>query len=123
MDKLKLTGLTYFGYHGVKPEETKLGQRFSVSLTLELDTLKAGLSDDIRDSVDYADVAHFVGEIVGGKPRRLIESVAEHIAAGVLEKFPPVQAVTVELHKPHPPVPVPFGGVTVEIRRERTPKR
>ena len=32
MDKIYLNGMKFYGYHGVFPEENKLGQRFYVDL-------------------------------------------------------------------------------------------
>lgn len=39
--------MEFYGYHGVFPEENKLGQRFKVDLTVELDLKQAGESDDL----------------------------------------------------------------------------
>lgn len=42
MDKMVLHRMEYYGYHGVFPEERKLGQRFYIDLELELDLREAG---------------------------------------------------------------------------------
>lgn len=42
MDKIYLNELTFYGYHGVLPEENTLGQTFIISLTLGVSTEKAG---------------------------------------------------------------------------------
>lgn len=119
MDLLKLNGISLFGRHGVLPEENKLGQRFVASLALEMDLEPAGLADDTAMTVDYAQVIKVVAAVVQGPRHRLIEAVAEQIAGRILEAFPPVDAVTVELLKPNPPVAVEFAGVSVVIRRTR----
>lgn len=47
--------MEFYGYHGVFPEENKLGQRFKVDLTVELDLKRAGESDDLEHSVNYGE--------------------------------------------------------------------
>ena len=42
MDKIFVNKMEFYGYHGVFPEETKLGQRFKVDLTVEADLAKRG---------------------------------------------------------------------------------
>ena len=48
-DRILLTGMTFYGYHGVRTPEKELGQRFVVDLEMELDLSAAGLSDDLND--------------------------------------------------------------------------
>ena len=114
-----MDGLTFYGYHGVFPEETKLGQRFVVSLRLQCDTTRASLSDDLRDTVDYGKVYNIVEQIVQGEPCRLVETVAERIAQRVLGAHPTVQSVVVRLEKPQAPIRGVFAAVGVEIERRQ----
>jgi dihydroneopterin aldolase len=120
-DRISLTGITFIGYHGVLPAETSLGQRFVVDVTMECDTSAAGASDDIRQTVDYAAVYETVREIVTGPPCKLIESVAEGIAARVLAGQPRVGSVTVRVTKPDVRLgDSVHGTASVEIRRVRS---
>ena len=45
-DIIKIKDLEIFANHGVFPEETRLGQKFLVSITMYTDTRKAGMTDD-----------------------------------------------------------------------------
>ena len=119
MDRLNIKGIRCYGRHGVATEENRLGQHFEVSLILGVDCAEAGLTDDIAKAVNYAHVIEEVVRIVEGKPRRLIESVAQSIAQALLSKFPLIKEVTVSVLKPNPPVPYNFNGVCVEITRKR----
>jgi 7,8-dihydroneopterin aldolase/epimerase/oxygenase len=119
MDKITVNQMAFFGYHGVFPEETKLGQRFIVDLEVICDLKEAGLTDDLHHSVNYAELYFATKEIVEGKPYKLIEAVAEKIASTVLEKFPKVQEVKVVVIKPDPPIPGNYKSVSVEILRRR----
>lgn len=117
MDKILINNMEFYGYHGVLPEENRLGQRFRVTLTLELDLEKAGKTDNLNDTVSYADVYECCKEIVEGKPYQLLEAVAEKITAVVLKRFPLVQRITVQMIKPDPPIRGHYQSVAVEISR------
>jgi dihydroneopterin aldolase len=119
-DKILLEGMHFVGYHGTRPAENELGQRFVVDVELRCDLQAAGQSDDLQQTVDYSSVHDQVREIVEGPPMRLTEAVAERIAAAVLREHALVQAVRVKVSKPH----VRLGTTvlhasTVEIVRER----
>ena len=118
-DKMILTGIEVFGYHGCSDEEQTLGQKFYVDVELDLDLSKAGLSDDFADTVDYVKILQCVEEIVGGTPRRLIESVAENLAQKILTDFAQVDGVKITLHKPNAPLKFTYADAAVEIYREK----
>jgi dihydroneopterin aldolase len=119
MDRIRLTGMRFYGYHGFFPEESRLGQSFIVDLELEVDLRKAGTQDSLTLTVDYGKVYGTVKGIVEGKPFKLIEAVAERVAGQVLALYVGVLAVTVRVHKPNAPIPGPVDDVTVEIYRRR----
>lgn len=120
MDKIFLKELQFYGYHGLFDEERKLGQRFLVDATLHTPLRKAGLSDDMLDSIHYGEAFDVIKEIVEGEPVNLIEAVAERIAGGLLEKFPVLEACLIKVTKPNPPIHGHYQAVAVEIFRERT---
>lgn len=59
-DKLILRGLQFFGFHGVKTEEKRLGQKFLVDVNASLDLRAAGQTDSIDDTVSYTDIYRYV---------------------------------------------------------------
>lgn len=112
--RLILEGLEAFAYHGNNPAETNLGQTFFVDLEVLTDTAAAAATDSIADTVNYPTLEKVARRIVEGPPRRLLETVAEEIAAAVL-KEKGVYQVTVRVTK-RPPVPH-LRAFTVEITR------
>lgn len=118
-DRISLTGITGHGRHGVFDHERQHGQRFIVDLVLQIDTTSAARTDQLGDTVDYGAVARRAVEIIEGEPVRLIETLAERIAAAVLTHGG-VDAVVVTVHKPHAPVSVPLDDIAVTIERSRT---
>jgi dihydroneopterin aldolase len=123
MDKLILRELHFIARHGVLPEEHENSQHFSATLELELPLAPAGRSDRLDQTIDYCAVQAVVRKIIEGSHRKLIETLAETVAAELLAAFPTVSAVTVEILKPRPPVDFQFAGVAVRIRRERLANR
>ncbi len=111
--------MEFYGYHGVLPEENRLGQRFIVDLELELDLAKAGQTDDLNETVNYAEVYEITKEVLEGKPYQLVEKVAEVLASNLLAAFTKIESCTVKLIKPDPPIRGHYKSVAVEIRRGR----
>lgn len=98
-------------------QENTLGQKFLVDATLFCDLHRAGASDDLQHTVDYAAVYAQIADIVQGKPHKLLESVAESICSRVLNLDVRIAAVQVHLRKPHVAVKGPVESLGVEIKR------
>ena len=99
MDKILMSNLGFYGYHGLLKEEAVLGQKFFIDIELYLDTKEAGETDDMYKSVSYADVYEVVKEIV--------------------EKFDLIKGIMVRVKKPEAPVPGIYDYFGVEIKRTK----
>jgi dihydroneopterin aldolase len=120
MDEIELRGLVFFGRHGVNPEETELGQRFSVDLTVWLDLSKAAESDDLNDTVSYSALYKLVRAEVEGAPSKLIECVAGRILSKVLDHDARISKARVAVGKISPPLKgSTTGEVYVRLERSR----
>ena len=119
MDKIILTGISVFGHHGCSEEEQQHGQNFKVDIELNLNLLLAGETDNLAETVDYSQVLEDVEKIVGGMPRKLIETVAEEIASTLLKKYSLIDSLKVVLHKPDAPLSINYADAAVEIFRSR----
>lgn len=97
-DEIHIEGLELSVHIGVPDEERAHPQRLTVNLTLEPRRAFRGLGDAIENTVDYFKLAKAVQALARERPRRLIETLAEEIAALVLERFA-VRTVEVELRK------------------------
>jgi dihydroneopterin aldolase len=118
-DRMLVERIAVFAHHGVLPEEERIGQRFMVSLAARLDLAPAGRSDDLARSVNYAELVDLAVRVATGRRFRLIEALAEAIAAEVLAAFPPIEEITVRIDKPSAPVSAITDGIAVEITRGR----
>ncbi|MDP6402389.1 MAG: dihydroneopterin aldolase [SAR202 cluster bacterium] len=118
-DKISLEGMIFYGFHGIKPAEQELGQRFVVDLEVRRDLRPAGLSDDPDDTVNYSRMYRLVKEIMEGPSHKLLESLAETIAWQILDGFD-VESVLVRVMKPEVPMKGSIlSNASVEILRER----
>ena len=127
-DRIELKGLKAHGYRGCLDFERRDGQDFICDVTLWLDFSGAAASDELDDTVNYADIAATAHGILTGTPRNLIETVATEIAEAVLADddaraerglSPLLHAVEVTIHKPHAPIPLDFDDAAVTARRSR----
>ena len=117
MDFIHVNDMEFYGYHGVFAEETKLGQRFRLTVSLAVDLKKAGETDALEHTVHYGEVYEACRSIVEGEPKKLVEAVAEEIASKILADFPLAKGVRVQLIKPDPPIPGHYKSVAIELTR------
>ncbi|MEX3514771.1 MULTISPECIES: dihydroneopterin aldolase [unclassified Corynebacterium] len=115
-DRIELTGLECYGYHGVFDHEKRDGQKFLVDITC---WLSFSPSDDLAETINYAELADLAAGIVEGEPYDLIETVASRIADAAMEAYEQLFAVEVTVHKPQAPIERTFGDVAVVARRSK----
>lgn len=117
MDYIHLNEMEFYGYHGVFPEETKLGQRFRLTVSLAVDLKKAGETDGLEHTVHYGEVYNTCRSVVEGEPKKLLEAVAENLTAEIFSAYHLVKGIRVQLIKPDPPIPGHYKSVAVDITR------
>jgi dihydroneopterin aldolase len=117
MDCIQITRIRCYGYTGYLQEEQVLGQWFEVDLTLGLDLIAAGQSDEITDTLDYRRAIETVKQLVKTSKFALVEKLASAIADAVLE-LDRVQQVQVRLSKLAAPIPDFGGQITIDITRK-----
>lgn len=117
MDKIRIENLEVFANHGVFPEENKLGQKFLVSAVLYTNTRKAGMTDELGDSIHYGEVCHKITEFLQQHTYKLLERAAEQLCAELLANTPGLEKLQLEIKKPWAPVGLPLETVSLEIQR------
>lgn len=118
LDRLAVHGIRAVGHHGVFEYERRDGQEFVVDAVLGVDTVQAGLHDDLARTVDYGQLTLQIKTAIENEPVDLIETLARRLADVCLSE-PLVQWVEVTVHKPQAPIEVPFDDVTLTIFRSR----
>lgn len=120
-DRIILTGLQFYGFHGVNPEERSLGQPFVVDLEAELDLSVPAASDRLDDTVSYTELYRAVKAVMEGEPRNLLETAAGTIANRILDQHPQIDSVRVRVQKPRPPIKGSvIEAAAVEVYRPRS---
>ena len=119
MDRISIKGLEIFANHGVFKEENVLGQKFVINIDMYTSTRAAGIRDDLKLSIDYGAICNLVEKTMKEHTYKLIEAVAEEVAANILLSYPTMSEVEVEVEKPWAPVLMPLQTVSVKIRRKR----
>lgn len=102
---IELRTMTFYAYHGVAPQETRVGNTFVVNLKLTAPLEKAMWSDDLDDTINYAAVYGIVKAEMA-IPSKLLEHVAGRILKALKAGFPQITEVELVLSKLNPP----FGG-------------
>jgi 7,8-dihydroneopterin aldolase/epimerase/oxygenase len=118
-DRIELRGLRLLGICGVLPEERDRAQPLEVDLDVHVDLARAGVSDDLADTIDYGAVCSRVEMTVTGSRVDLLEHLAERVATVVLALDDRIAAVTVGVRKLRPPVPQDLATSGVCITRQR----
>ena len=118
-DKIIIENLEVFAYHGVFGFEKKKGQTFYISAVIYTDTQKAGLNDDLSDTVSYADICEEIQKFNEENAFDLIETAAEKIAVYLLNKHEKISAIEIEINKPYAPVKEKVEKLAVKIFRMR----
>lgn len=116
MDFVRLNNLKFHAYHGVSKGEAADGQRFEIDVELSGSLRHAARKDDLQYTHDYNKIYEVVSSVVTGERCNLIETLAEHIASGLLAIYPKA-VVKITVRKPHLPVRGVLDGAEVEITR------
>ena len=114
-DSIRINGLEVQVRIGVPDEERAEPQKLVIDVVMESDF--RGMADDIARTTDYAAVAAWLKEECARREWRLLETLAEDLAAGLLSRFPRVRAVTLQIRKFVLPQ---TRDVSVTLRREQS---
>jgi dihydroneopterin aldolase len=109
-----LESMKFYAFHGVMEEERLTGGTYLADISYTIDA-KAVDTDDIRDTISYADVYDLVRDEML-KPSQLIEHLAGRILKVVRDRYPQMQEVTVKISKLTPPVNGETERATVTIK-------
>lgn len=112
--RIFIAGLRMRACHGVLPQERIVGGDFEVNLSVEYDISRAMATDDVADTLSYADLSDLVRREMA-VPSNLLEHVAGRIAKAIIERWPQVQSVSLSITKLNPPMGADCDGAGVEL--------
>ena len=109
-----LRNVRFHAFHGVMPQERKVGADFLVNLRVGYPLEQAMQSDEVGDTLNYAALYEVVkAEMM--QPSNLLEHVAGRIADAIVKHFPQVTSIDLALTKQNPPMGADCDGAGVEI--------
>ena len=117
---LFINNLEVFANHGLFEEENKLGQKFIFDIECELNYKKAMFSDEMTDSISYADIAEVVVKTATTNTFNLLERLSGEILKNIFTEFSQIENIKLKINKPGAPIKYHFEkcGVEVKVSRE-----
>ena len=115
-DLIRIKDMSFYGYHGVTAAEKETGRKYEVDCELEVDLAEPGQTDQLSDTIDYAEVYKLIKKEVENTAYSLLERLASSLASKLLDSFP-VYRVTLKVRKMTPPIAGDIKYIEVEITR------
>ncbi len=119
MDQICIKDLEIFAHHGVFQEEKQLGQKFILTITLDVDLYTSAISGDLEQTVNYGVLCQEVEDVFTQTSYDLIETAGENVAEYILSHYPIVHAVSVQVKKPWAPIGKSLDTASITINRGR----
>lgn len=114
LTEIRLNNIRFFARHGVMEQEGAVGGDFAVIVTVGYDFSRAMQTDDVADTLNYAQLFEVVKRQMD-IPSRLLEHVAGRIADEVFRTWPEAQYLHLEITKLNPPMGADCDGATVVV--------
>ena len=118
-DIIRIKNATFYAYHGVFGDEQNLGGKFEVDVDIHADLSSGITQDSLKKTIDYEKLYMLLQTTVTSKRYYLIETLADLILKNIMREFPQVDAITVRVRKPHPPIKGVVDYVEVEVSDKR----
>lgn len=112
--EIRLNNIRLYARHGVMEQERVVGGHFTVTLTVGYDFARAIRTDDVADTLNYAQLFEVVKRQMD-IPSKLLEHVAGRIADEVFSTWPEAQYLHLEITKLNPPMGADCDGATVVV--------
>ena len=103
-----------FGYLGVGPEEYVIVNEYLIDVKLNVDISKAARTDEVTDTVNYAEV-HQVIKNEMAIPSKLLEHVSGRIIQKLFDQFPCIEEIELRLSKRNPPMGADIESAGIEL--------
>lgn len=107
-----------YAYHGVAPQENLIGNEYIIDLKLKVDISKVVQTDEVADTVNYAEV-HQVIMAEMAVPSKLLEHVGGRIIEKLFQQFPALEEIELHLFKRNPPMGADVESAGIELHCSR----
>lgn len=117
MTTIKLEGLDFYAHHGFYEEERKIGNKYTVDVTVILDQVDFA-DDDLTKTVNYEQVYQIVAAVMA-VPTKLLETISSKVNHEILNNIALVSSVETTVSKHNPPIKGVCGFAKVSILKKR----
>lgn len=107
-----------YAYHGVAPQENLIGNEYIIDLKLKVDIGRAAQTDDVADTVNYAEVHHVIKTEMA-VPSKLLEHVGGRIVEKLFQQFSTIEEIELRLSKRNPPMGADIDSAGIELHCSR----
>lgn len=114
-----LENVRFFAHHGVARQEAVVGNEFCIHLRLKTNFVHAAVTDELDDTISYADV-HAVLKQEMEIPSKLLEHACGRIVNRLFREFPAIEEIEIKLSKRNPPMGADIDSAGVEMHCTRT---
>jgi dihydroneopterin aldolase len=121
MSKIYLEDVRIYAYHGVLPEENIIGTYYILNVELHTDLWKAAESDDLNDTISYADINDILHKEMKIKSQ-LLEHVAGRMILKIRESFPQIDYIKLKITKTAPHMEGEMKGASIELEKSFKPE-
>lgn len=108
-----LTDLRFYAFHGVDPQEQRVGNDFSVTVKVKYIPHADMHEDRLENTISYADL-YEIAKAEMMTTSKLLETVAFRIAERIIAKWPQIYEGSVNIVKINPPISGCTGQANVE---------
>lgn len=115
--KILLEDIKIYAYHGVLEEENIIGTYYLINVEIIADLWKATSTDDLQDTINYAEINRIIHEEMSVKSK-LLEYVAGRIIIKIKEEFSEINAIKIKITKTNPPMQGEMKGVSLVFEKQ-----
>lgn len=111
---ISLNRLRFHARHGVLPQERATGGEFIVSVRAKYLFDKALESDNVDDTINYAEIFEIINKEML-TPSCLLEHLAGRIGRSIFNRMPMIESLDITVEKTNPPMGADSDGAAVEL--------
>lgn len=111
---ISLNRLRFHARHGVLPQERATGGEFIVSVRAKYLFDKALESDNVDDTINYAEIFEIINKEML-TPSCLLEHLAGRIGRSIFNRMPMIESLDITVEKTNPPMGADSDGTAVEL--------
>lgn len=117
MDAIIIEGLKVDTVIGCFNWERQIIQPLMLDLTIHNDLSQAAHSDELEDTLNYAQICELAAQVIQEAQPKLIEHAAQLVLKCLFSTFPSIESITITIRKPA--IIAQANAVGIRLERNR----